>query len=47
MCEHQLAPGEVGTNLVIVASKSQVSTVFGYCRGFIESSLFFGSKSNW
>ena len=38
-CEHRLAPGEVGTVLVLVASKSQASTVFGYCLGFIESSL--------
>lgn len=35
---HQLAAGEVGTVLVLAASKAQANVVFRYCQGLIESS---------
>jgi hypothetical protein len=34
----RLAPGEVGTVLVLAQSQAQATTVFGYCRAFIQSS---------
>jgi hypothetical protein len=38
--DHQpkLSPGEIGTILILAASKSQANVVFGYCRAFFESS---------
>jgi hypothetical protein len=35
---HRLAPGEVGTVLVLAASTAQARVVFEYCRGFFEAS---------
>jgi Terminase large subunit, ATPase domain len=34
----KLAPGEIGTVLILAASKSQANTVFSYVRAFFESS---------
>jgi len=34
----KLAPGEIGTILILAASKSQANTVFSYVRAFFESS---------
>lgn len=34
----KLVPGEVGTILVLAASKKQADGVFGYCRAFFETS---------
>jgi hypothetical protein len=34
----RLAPGEVGTVLILAASTSQAATVFNYCRAFLEAS---------
>ena len=34
----RLVPGETGSVLVLAASKSQASVVFGYVKGFLESS---------
>jgi phage terminase large subunit-like protein len=34
----KLASGETGMVMILAATKSQASTVFGYCRGLLESS---------
>jgi hypothetical protein len=35
---HKLAAGEVGTVLVLAASRDQAKTIFNYARGFLEAS---------
>jgi hypothetical protein len=36
--KHKLAAGEIGTVLVLAASRDQAKTIFNYARGFLEAS---------
>jgi hypothetical protein len=36
--KHKLAAGEIGTVLVLTASRDQAKTIFNYARGFLEAS---------